>query len=598
VRLWSGVRAMVTGAWLGLRSALQSNIADPAKWLIDWLGGGPTSAGVQVSERSALGVAGLFSCVRVVAEDLGSLPLKMHEQLDDGSRRVAPEHQLSEKLEYPNPEMHIGEFVETLTGHALLRGNGYAEIEWTEDGQVANLWPLHPDRVMVRRVDNVLVYVVQLPAGQTSEFGNWKPLRQDQVFHLRGLSSDGVLGLSPLDLHREAIGLGIALEKHGASFFGRGGDPGGVLTTDHELSDVAWGRLTQWLAKRSSQGLDASHRWAILEAGLKWQQVGLRNDQSQFLESRKYQIEDYARIIRVALHKVQHLEHATFSNIEHQGIEYVTDSIRPWAVRWERAIKMRLMRGEERARFYPKFHVDALMRGDQKTRYEGYAVGRQWGWLSADDVCDFEDRNKLPGGQGKFYLVPANMQNAERLLDPPKPPPTPLQLPPAPPAPGENADEQEAVDVEEAARAAFTDVFEGELDRLVRKEGNAIARAVKRVLEPQGLKAFETWSAEFYEAHQLDVRTVLLRQARALGVALGVRPQPEQLDEYAANAARVYTSRAFEELGVTLRATPHDAAAATMALVGRWVETRARELAPAEVGRAAAHVKERAAAAA
>ncbi len=584
MRAWTTVVQAATAPlrWaLRVGQKLVSTLNDPAEWLVQMFGGGRSHSGVNVDEKAALGVAAVFACVRVISEDLASLPLEFVETTPEG-RRPAPDYYLTQLFDQPNPEQHAGEFVEMLTGHLELRGNSYAEIEWSDGGAALALWPLHPDRVGIFRLrgeggkPGALVYRITLPQGQTSEWGNVDYLPANRVFHLRGLSSDGVVGLSPLDLHREAIGLAIALERHGATFFGAGAQLGGVLETDKTLSDKAYARLEKYL--ESHAGLQAAHRNAILEEGLKWKQIGLQSDHAQFLESRKYQRSEIAAIFRVPLHKIQDLDRSTNNNIEHQGIEYVVDCMRPTAVRWELTIRRCLMSAGERARFRPKFNLAALLRGDMKSRYDAYAVGRQWGWLSADDVRELEDLNPLPNGQGKLYMVPSNMQPADQVSVLPKPAPTPPAAPPELP-PGRSL---------ESIEAAFRRVYEEAIGRLVRKEAARVSWAARKI-GPEGLRAFDSWVRDFYRDHEAEVRGALQPVALALAEAAAGHERPG-LAQFASEAARVaaaaHCRRALQELADAVRSRPTTPVDAVLAVTERWAAGAAREAAEREVSTA------------
>jgi HK97 family phage portal protein len=568
---------------------LKSSFSNPADWLLQMFGVGPVSSGVQVNETTAMGVAAVFACVRVIAEDVSTLTLHWFER--QGEARIpAPAFYLEAILGedgQPNPEMSSGEFIETLTGHMQLRGNGYAETVWTNGGRVAELWPLHPDRVRLFRLPNEenptkpgqLVYEITLPTGQVSEWGsNRDYLLPERIFHLKGLSSNGLVGLSPLDLHREPIGLAIALEKHGATFFGNGAQLGGVLETDRALTDQAYGRLKEYLKDHS--GLDRAHRTAILEEGLKWKQVGLQNDHAQFLESRKYQRSEIAAIFRVPLHKIQDLERSTNNNIEHQGIEYVVDCVRPNVVRWERAIRRSLMSGAERQRYYPKFNVDALRRGDMASRYLAYAVGRQWGWLSADDVRSKEDMNPLPANQGNVYLIPANMQDAA-ANQPAARRPGPAQLPAGPPG------DQGAVPIV-PARAAFTRVLEEAYGRILRKEAAAVSRAAKKI-DAEGLSQFERWTVTFYQEHEAEVRATLQPLVLAFAEATLGAGDPTSLlmlaEDLARAGAAAHCRRDLAQLRAAVMASPEAPVEQIGLVTGRWLE-QAREAAAREVATA------------
>jgi len=392
-------------AW---RSVTTINVSSPGAMLADWFAPA-TAAGVPVNERSALGVSAIYACVKVIAEDLASVPLVLFEKTGADSREEATTHPLFEILGHEaNAEMDAGQFVETLTGHVLLRGNAYAEVvRDSSTGRVLRLWPLHPDFVRPLRIKGELVYEVTPPNGKPPEI-----LDRSRMFHLRGLSSDGVTGLSPLQLHAESIGLSIALERHGAALFGNGATPGGVLQSETELSQTTYDRLRDAFERRH-QGLSNAHRVAILENGVKWQQVGLQNDHAQFIESRRLQIEEACRIYRIAQIMVSAQEKSSSwgTGIEQMQIGHVQFTIRPWAVRWERAIRAQLLMPAEKARFFGRFRLQALMRGDNAARAAFYDKLMGLGAMNSNQIRALEDENPRDGGEVYFRqqnLVPAD----------------------------------------------------------------------------------------------------------------------------------------------------------------------------------------------
>ena len=402
----------------GLERAFLEN---PTEWLQMLFGGGTSGAGVTVTPAIAMESTAFGPGVRVIAEDLGSLPCFIYRRLADGGREPDPDHHLYPILhDVANDETDAGALIETVTAWSAGRGRGYAEIVHNGAGKVTALWQVPPERVTPMRVQEgdapaELVFHVKLPAGQrTADGRDFYFLTRERIFRLNGISLDGVSGLNPAEQYREAIGLTIALERHGAKFFGNGAAPGGVIEHPDKLGDVAYARLkAAWEARH--KGIENAHRVAILEEGMTWKATTLQNDHAQFLESRKFQLREGARIHRVKPHKVGDLEDATFSNIEHESIDHVVSTIRPWAVRWERAIRHQLLTPEERRTHYAEFKLEALLRGDTKTQFEAFAIGRQWGWLSTDDVREKLNMNPLPDGQGKVYLIPQNMWPADKL---------------------------------------------------------------------------------------------------------------------------------------------------------------------------------------
>ncbi len=365
-----------------------------------------STAGIRVNEETALRVTAVYACVRVIAETVASLPLPLYRRLDRGKEKVTG-HPLYPVLhDMPNPEMTSFTFREVLMTQLLLWGNAYAQIVRDKRGQVLELWPLSPSGMELVRDDKARQLVYRYTEGmKTIEY---KP---EQIFHIPGLSFDGVKGLSPIAVTREAIGLAMATEEFGSRFFGNGARPGGILEHPGVVKDPEKLRKS-W--EEVYKGVHNSHKIAVLEEGMKYHEIGIPPEDAQFLETRKFQLNEICRIFRVPPHLVGDLERATFSNIEHQSIDFVVHTIRPWLVRWEQAIVKALLLPEERKLYFPRFNVDGLLRGDFKTRMEGYAIGRQNGWYSANDIRELEDMNPIPEeAGGDLYLVNGNMLPAK-----------------------------------------------------------------------------------------------------------------------------------------------------------------------------------------
>lgn len=366
----------------------------------------PSTAGVRVNEESALRVTAVYACVRVIAETVASLPLPLYRRLERGKEKVT-EHPLYPVLhDMPNPEMTSFTFREVLMTQLLLWGNAYAQIVRDKRGQVLELWPLLPAGMELVRDEKTKQLVYRYAEGmKTIEY------KAEQIFHIPGLSFDGVKGLSPIAVAREAIGLALATEEFGSRFFGNGARPGGILEHPGVVKDPEKLRKS-W--EEVYKGLQNSHKIAVLEEGMKYHEIGIPPEDAQFLETRKFQLNEICRIFRVPPHLVGDLERATFSNIEHQSIDFVVHTIRPWLVRWEQSIVKALLLPEERKLYFPRFNVDGLLRGDFKTRMEGYAIGRQNGWYSANDIRELEDMNPIPEeAGGDLYLVNGNMLPAK-----------------------------------------------------------------------------------------------------------------------------------------------------------------------------------------
>tara|TARA_R110000851_G_scaffold118258_1_gene245559 strand:+ start:1952 stop:3442 length:1491 start_codon:yes stop_codon:yes gene_type:complete len=372
----------------------RATLRTPTSWLYNSLGGSKVSSGVVVNEDTALQYSAVYAAVRLLSESVASLPLHTYERLEGGKER-AREHPTARLLAGSvNPRLSSYSFRETLQAHALTWGNGYAEIVRDGSGNPVELLPITPDRVRVDQDSaGVLTYIVDESV----------KLASDDVFHLAGLGFDGIIGYSPIRLARQCIGLGLGAERFGSSFFGNSARPAGVLSHPNRLSKEAAENLREgW--KSAYAGVDNSGKTAILEEGMSWQSLGVSNDDAQYLETRQFQIVEIARWYGVPPHMIGSLDNATFSNIEHQGIEYVTYSLRPWLVRWEQEIRRKLYSDDV---FFSEFQVDGLLRGDTKTRYDGYKVARETGWLSVNEIRALENLNGVDGGD--TYIQPMNM---------------------------------------------------------------------------------------------------------------------------------------------------------------------------------------------
>jgi len=382
--------------------------------LIDW---SKTSSGVNVTVESSLSLAAVWACVRVKQEDIAKLPCHLYQRKPDGSKARATSHPLYELiLSRPNSLQTAFDFKAFMQGQLDLRGNALAIKEFNGRGQVVNLWPVPWSSVSVKTTaeNRDLFYEVTFPSGKRETFP------ADGVVHLRGVSLDGVVGVSPITYHRETIGLGMAAEKYGAAFFGNNAKPGGMLKLKEVIGPERSKQLREDWEDRF-QGPENSHKLVILDGEMDWQQIGMDNADAQFVETRKLSNQDIYRIFRMPPHKVGDLERATFSNIEQQALEYVTDCLLSDMVRWEQTLKRDLLTDPERASgYFFEFMPDALMRGDIKSRYEAYAIARNWGVLSVNDIRDRENLNRIANGD--IYLQPLNM--IEAGTTPPTPSPT------------------------------------------------------------------------------------------------------------------------------------------------------------------------------
>lgn len=371
---------------------------------------GRTTSGKPVNERTAMQTTAVYSCVRILAEAVASLPLHIYHYTDTGKERVVS-HPLYRILhDEPNMEMTSFVFRETLMSHLLIWGNAYAQIIRDGAGRVAALYPLLPDKMEVDRTENgQLVYYYYRRSEENpnfKEFGKIK-LRQEDVLHIPGLGFDGLIGYSPIAMAKNAVGMTLACEEYGASFFANGANPGGVLEHPGILKDPKKVR-DSW--NEVYRGTTNAHKVAVLEEGMKYQQIGIPPEEAQFLETRKFQINEIARIYRIPPHMIGDLDKSSFSNIEQQSLEFVKYTLDPWVVRWEQSLQKALLLPQEKKEYFIKLNVDGLLRGDYQSRMTGYATARQNGWMSANDIRELEDLNPIPEEDGgNLYLINGNM---------------------------------------------------------------------------------------------------------------------------------------------------------------------------------------------
>ena len=368
---------------------------------------GNTSAGKPVNEHTAMQMTAVYSCVRILSETLAGLPLHVYRYNDSGGKEKYLKHPLYKLLhDEPNPEMTSFAFRETLMSHLLLWGNAYAQIIRNARGEVIALYPLMPNKMTVDRDSKGrLFYLYSRTSDDAPTLGDDSQvyLAPSEVLHIPGLGFDGLIGYSPIAMAKNAVGLAIATEEYGAKFFANGAAPGGVLEHPGTIKDPQKVKES-WNA--AYQGSQNAHRVAVLEEGMKYQPIGISPEQAQFLETRKFQINEIARIFRVPPHMLADLEKSSFSNIEQQSLEFVKYTLDPWVVRWEQSMCRALLMESENPIVFIKFNVDGLLRGDYVSRMSGYATARQNGWMSANDIRELENLDRIPAEfGGDLYLI-------------------------------------------------------------------------------------------------------------------------------------------------------------------------------------------------
>ena len=474
---------------LAARYEILGNPSDGTEY---WWGNGPAESGIAVTRESALRCTAFWCAVRVLAEGISSLPLITYRRSGDAKSRASdlPIYRLLH--DRPNPTMSSIEFRDLMQTWALVGGNAYAEVQRNGRGAPVALWPMDPCKTTPKRSGNTKTFEYRQSDGTATTLG----IRD--VLHLMGPSLDGYAGVSQVAYFRETVGLSLAAEKFGARFFGAGARPSAVLTSPKAIDKDTKDKIRESYEGEHG-GVSRSHRLMILTGGtFDWKPTSIPNDDAQFLETRKFQIADIARIFRVPPHMLGDLDKATFSNIEHQAIEFVSNTLRPWAMRWEQAINATLLDSSEN--LFVEHLFDGLLRGDTPTRYSAYAIALQNGWFNVDEVRSFENMNPLPNGAGQAYMRQLNL--------------TPVTGQPGPPVQQPVRQQVELAEV----RAAWRPVFVDALSRMATKEKNALSRAA-------GKPGLAEWAATFYPAHAETVQQATASAFDGYGVALGGLPE-------------------------------------------------------------------------
>ena len=361
---------------------------------------GGSSAGKPVNERTAMQMTAVYACVRILAESVASLPLHVYRRGERGNRIKAEDMPLFFLLhDEPNPEMTSFIFRETLMTHLLLWGNAYAQVLRNGKGEVAALYPLLPGKMSVERDERGQLFYryTRNDAEPPTMEGNSVILFPENVLHIPGLGFDGLVGYSPISMTRNAIGLAMAAEEYGSKFFANGAAPAGVLEHPGVIKDVTKLR-DSW--NSTFGGSANAGKIGILEEGMHFHPIAMSPQDSQLIETRRYQLDEIARIFRIPPHMIGDLEKSSFNNIEQQGLEFVKYTLDPWVCRWEAALSKALLSREERRQYEIRFNVDGLLRGDYKSRMEGYAVGINNGFMCPNDARRLENMDLIPPEKG------------------------------------------------------------------------------------------------------------------------------------------------------------------------------------------------------
>ena len=564
---------------------------------------GPNGTVAQEGEL-ALYVSTVYACVRVLAETMASLPLHLYRQLADGSKEEARDHPYYRLIHSaPNPEMSSFAFREALTGHLYLWGNAYAELARNYAGQVIAIWPLRPDRMSLERdASGQLVYSYRMQSGEPKEFP------RTDVLHFRLLSPNGMVGYSPISLQQQSISLAMEAQRYGDKFFQNDARPGGVLQVAGRLSPEAADRLRKtW--QEAHAGSSNAWKTAVLEDGVTWQQIGMQMADMQFLETRKFQRTEICGWFGVPPHKIGDLERATFSNIEEQNIQWAVDTIRPLAIRQETEYNRQLL-GDE-AGVFSEHAIDGLQRGNISTRYAAYATGRQWGWLSVNDIRKKENLNPLDNGD--VYLQPMNMVEAGTPADATAPALTAarrlLLLPDGWASEGVGRAHPTGSELEERSEAQrrriqghFRRLLLDASKRVVNREVNDVRAATERYLARRDAGQLSDWLATYYRDQPATITRIWTPVISAFADAISV-PAAEEIGQtggmdaelevsvakYVEIGSNGYSQRSLNQLELLLRDSPPDLALpAIETRLDEWQQKKADKVADYEAVAAAA----------
>jgi HK97 family phage portal protein len=365
----------------------------------------PTRSGIgKVDAETAMRYSAVFACNRVLAETLASCPVFLYEVRPDGNREKVTNNTLYEIMHYqPNPDMTPTAFKESGVSNINFGGNFFAQKVRNTYGDLVQLRPVMWDRVRMKTDETTgsILYFVD---------GADTPRTRETILHIPGMTIDGYFGITPLEFAQTTLKVGIYQEAFQQNFYQNGVMSSGVFKYPNELSDPAFQRLKKDL-KENYAGLKNAGVPMILEGGGDFKELTMKLTDAQFLESKRFQIEDICRFYRVPLHLVQDLSRSTNNNIEHQSLEFIIYTMLPWFKRWEENLNLQLLTRDDRRRGrYFEFKIDSLLRGDAAARATAYATGRQWGWLSVNDILKLENMNPIPNGD--IYLQPSNMFEA------------------------------------------------------------------------------------------------------------------------------------------------------------------------------------------
>lgn len=440
-----------------------------------------------MTEESAMTYATVWACVNKLSKTIATLPAHIKEHTGTNATRNATEQRLDSLWRVkPNDDMTAVQFREAVMANVLLWGNAYILIEEDYSGIKALQLLLSRHVTVDRRQDGKLIYDYREPGKEL------KTYQAHQVLHIAGLGFDGTMGLSVIGYHRQTVGVGLGATNHVNSFLENGAQTGMVIERPLDAPDLSKDGENRVLDSFDGRHVGSGNAWrtALLREGMTLKAVGMPLKDMEFISLRRFQKGDIAAIFDVPLTKIHENERDTFSNVEHKNIDWKTDSILPWCVRLENAVDAKFFEGTS---FFLKHNLAGLVRGDTETRYNAYAVGRQWGWLSANDIREWEDMNPIEDGD--VYLSPMNMVPADQVGE------LPAKETPAPNAP----DPTKAMDMHGPFRRLATEAAQ----RCVTKEVKAVGNAWRKHAKAGTVGDFVAWAEKFYEGHAGYIREVM-----------------------------------------------------------------------------------------
>jgi len=390
--------------------------ANPSQIVLSMFNGGlgaQTYTGKQITGDKSLSISAVWAAVTAKAQDMAGLPIKYYQIMPDGTKKNLRGDRIWKLLnEKANDEMDSFQYREFSYAMVDMYGNAYSYIDYNNNGEIKGLWPLIPTKMVVKRIYNkdktesALVFTYSDDRGTTV-------FSPKSIWHVRGFSTDGIMGVNTTDVAKEIYGLSAALEEYAARYFGNNAKPPAVLVHPGKVGEKAHKNLkASW--SEAHQGLSQAHKIAILEEGMQLKEFGFSPEDSQSIESRKFQIEEVARITNMPLHRLKHLEKVNYNSIEHADIEYGKYTLHPLAQRFDKSAKQQIVPVRHPNR-YLKHNLNGIYRADIDTRTNAYQRGQQGGYMSINDILDFEDRDPVPGGDIRMF--PANMLPLDMVAD-------------------------------------------------------------------------------------------------------------------------------------------------------------------------------------